>query len=135
MFPESGVYRGRAAIAAYSTQFQDAWADFDYELRDTFEAGDRVVAVLHIRGQESRAGRRLTSKPAGSGTIRDGQAVRRDGIEVVARSAPVVTVRSGRIVEWTVYQEKAAALEAVGWGSSAAPRSSLPLRSDAERTR
>jgi ketosteroid isomerase-like protein len=38
----------------------------------------------------------------------------RDGIEVVARSAPVVTVRSGRIVAWTFYQEKAEALEAVG---------------------
>jgi ketosteroid isomerase-like protein len=38
----------------------------------------------------------------------------RDGIEVVARSAPVVTVRSGRIVAWTLYQEKAEALEAVG---------------------
>ena len=41
----------------------------------------------------------------------------RDGIEVVARSAPVVTVRSGRIVEWTVYQEKAEALQAVGLGN------------------
>jgi ketosteroid isomerase-like protein len=38
----------------------------------------------------------------------------RDGVEAVARSAPVVTVRSGRIVAWTLYQEKADALEAVG---------------------
>jgi ketosteroid isomerase-like protein len=38
----------------------------------------------------------------------------RNGIEVVARSAPVVTVRSGRIVAWTLYEEKADALEAVG---------------------
>ena len=37
-----------------------------------------------------------------------------NGIEGVARSAPVVTVRGGRIVAWTVYQEKAEALEAVG---------------------
>jgi ketosteroid isomerase-like protein len=38
----------------------------------------------------------------------------RGGIEGVARSAPVVTVRSGRIVAWTLYREKAEALEAVG---------------------
>jgi ketosteroid isomerase-like protein len=38
----------------------------------------------------------------------------RDGIEAVARSAPVVTVRSGRIVLCALYQEKAEALDAVG---------------------
>jgi ketosteroid isomerase-like protein len=40
----------------------------------------------------------------------------RDGIEAVVRSAPVVTVRHGRIVAWTLYQDKAQALEAVGLG-------------------
>ena len=38
----------------------------------------------------------------------------RDGIEAVVRSVPVVTVRSGRIVEWRLYQEKAEALRAAG---------------------
>jgi ketosteroid isomerase-like protein len=38
----------------------------------------------------------------------------RDGVAVVARSAPVVTVRGGRIVEWTLYPEKVEALKAVG---------------------
>ena len=77
-FPESGVYRGRAAIAAYSTQFQDAWADFDYELRDTFEAGDRVVAVLHIRGQGKSSGATLDLETGWVWTIRERQAVRCD---------------------------------------------------------
>lgn len=38
----------------------------------------------------------------------------RDGVEGVARSAPVVTVRRGRVVAWTLYEKKADALEAVG---------------------
>jgi ketosteroid isomerase-like protein len=54
------------------------------------EAGDQVVVPNH-------------ASPSG-----------RDGIKVEARSALVATVRRGRIVEWTLYQEKAEALEAVG---------------------
>jgi ketosteroid isomerase-like protein len=77
-FPESSVYRGREAIAAYSTQFQDAWADFDYELRDTFEAGERVVAVLRIRGRGKSSGATLDVEAGWVWTIRDGQAVRCD---------------------------------------------------------
>jgi ketosteroid isomerase-like protein len=77
-FPESGVYRGRAAIAGYARQFQDAWADFDYELCDTFEAGNRVVAVLHIRGQGMSSGARFDLEGGWVWTIRDGQAVRCD---------------------------------------------------------
>lgn len=77
-FPESGVYRGRAAIAAYARQFQDAWAEFDYELRDAFEAGNRVVAVLHIRGQGKLSGAELDVEGGWVWTIRDGQAVRCD---------------------------------------------------------
>ena len=38
----------------------------------------------------------------------------RDGIEAVVRSAPVLTVRHGRIVGWTLYHEKAEALQALG---------------------
>ena len=38
----------------------------------------------------------------------------RDGIEAVVRSAPAVTIRSGRVIAWTLYKQKAEALEAVG---------------------
>jgi len=38
----------------------------------------------------------------------------REGIEVQTQSAFVVTLHSGRVVGWTLYQEKAEALEAVG---------------------
>jgi ketosteroid isomerase-like protein len=38
----------------------------------------------------------------------------RGGIEVDAKSATVATLRGGRLVRWTMYQDKAEALEAVG---------------------
>ena len=38
----------------------------------------------------------------------------RDGIKVETDTAVVVTLRSGRIVEWRLYQERAEALQAVG---------------------
>jgi ketosteroid isomerase-like protein len=38
----------------------------------------------------------------------------RDGIKVEAHAVAVVTLRSGRIVEWRLYQERAEALKAVG---------------------
>jgi hypothetical protein len=38
----------------------------------------------------------------------------RDRIKVEARAVAVVTLRSGRIVEWRLYQERAEALKAIG---------------------
>jgi ketosteroid isomerase-like protein len=38
----------------------------------------------------------------------------RGGIELEATTATVVTIRAGRMVRWTMYQDKAEALKAVG---------------------
>jgi ketosteroid isomerase-like protein len=38
----------------------------------------------------------------------------RDGIEVEARNAHVVTLRDGRIVRWVMYRSRQEALKAVG---------------------
>jgi ketosteroid isomerase-like protein len=38
----------------------------------------------------------------------------RGGIEVEAKSAMVATVRDGCLVRWTMYQDRAEALKAVG---------------------
>jgi ketosteroid isomerase-like protein len=40
----------------------------------------------------------------------------RGGIEVQAKSATVLTLRDGRMVRWTMYQDRAEALKAVGLG-------------------
>ena len=87
---EAGIYHGEQAAQDFWATFYDAFDEVTITPLEFIETGDHVVVP--------------------NSTLLCG----RYGIEVVARSAPVVTVRSGRIVEWTLYQEKAEALEAVG---------------------
>jgi ketosteroid isomerase-like protein len=87
---EAGVYHGEQAAQDFWVTFYGAFDEVTFTPLEFIECGDHVVVP--------------------NSTLLCG----RYGIEVVARSAPVVTVRSGRIVEWTLYQEKTEALEAVG---------------------
>jgi ketosteroid isomerase-like protein len=87
---EAGVYRGDEAIRRFWSTFFDVFDEVTVIPEEFIEVGDRVVVPNRIR-------------------LRG-----RDGIEVQARSASVATIRGGRIVEWTLYQEKAEALEAAG---------------------
>ncbi|MFL5820566.1 MAG: nuclear transport factor 2 family protein [Solirubrobacteraceae bacterium] len=87
---EAGIYRGDEAVRKFWRTFFDVFDEFTVTPEEFIELGDHVVVPNRTRM---------------SG---------RDGIEVYARSAVVHTVRHGRIVEWTLYQEKAEALEAAG---------------------
>jgi ketosteroid isomerase-like protein len=87
--PQQGVYRGRDGQKA----FWDVWLTFDWgeiEMYDITEAGSEVVVpnTTTFRGRE--------------------------GIEVVARSAFVLTVENRQITRYRLFQERAEALEAVG---------------------
>jgi ketosteroid isomerase-like protein len=87
--PQQGVYRGRDGQKA----FWDVWLTFDWgeiEMYDITEAGSEVVVpnTTTFRGRE--------------------------GIEVVARSAFVLTVENGQITRYRLFQERAEALEAAG---------------------
>jgi ketosteroid isomerase-like protein len=70
--------------------FWSTFEDVHIETHGLLEAGSEVVVLntAHMRG--------------------------RDGIEVVARSALVDTVESGKITRLRLFQERAEALEAVG---------------------
>ena len=88
---EAAVVRGRDEIRAYMEQFLEAFEEVRIELEDVFEADEGVVIVenlAHFRG--------------------------RDGIEVTARSAWVITLQNGCQTSLTLYQSKADALKAAG---------------------
>src|SRR5436190_1631207 len=87
---EAGIYRGQQAARDFWNQFLDMFDQVTVTAEEFIELGDRVVVPCRAR------------------------LCGRDGIEVQTRSAYVVTFRDRRIVEWTLYQEKAEALEAVG---------------------
>ena len=88
---EPVVVRGRNEIRAYMERFLEAFEEVRIELEDIFEAEEGVVIaenLAYLRG--------------------------RDGIEVTARSAWVITLQNGRQTSLTLYQSKADALEAAG---------------------
>ena len=88
---EAAVVRGRDEIRAYMEQFLEAFEEVRIELEDVFEADEGVVIVenlAYFRG--------------------------RDGIEVTARSAWVITLLNGCQTSLTLYQSKADALKATG---------------------
>lgn len=87
---EAGIYRGYDACRSLWSTFIDTFDRVSVAADEFIDCGDHVVVPNRAR------------------------AWGRDGIEVAARSVSVVTLRHGRIVGWSLYQEKAEALEAAG---------------------
>ena len=88
--PDAGVYAGHDAIRRFWTNMTDPFDRSTFEPGEFTPCGEHVV--VSIRG-------RMTG---------------RGGIEVEVKTAAVATVRGGKLVRWTMYQDEAEALEAVG---------------------
>jgi ketosteroid isomerase-like protein len=89
--PEAGVYRGHGEVRAFAQRFSEAFEENRIELVDPVEVKDGLVLaenVAYLRG--------------------------RDGIEVQARSAWLITFRDGQQTSLTLYQTRQDALEAAG---------------------
>ena len=87
---EAGIYRGIPAGRDFWGNFLDMFDPFIITPEETIDHGDNVVVALHSR---------LSG---------------RDGIEVETRNTIVVTLRAGCIARWTLYNDHAEALKAVG---------------------
>jgi ketosteroid isomerase-like protein len=87
---EAGIYRGSEAVSRFWNTFFEVFDRVVVTLEELVEHDDDVIVVdrSHMWG--------------------------RDGIEVEARNAHVVTLRGGRIVRWVMYRSRADALKAVG---------------------
>ena len=88
---DAGVYRGLDEIRAFLQECSAAFEEVRFELVDLMEVEDDQVIVenvAYLRG--------------------------RDGIEVEARSAWLITFRDGKQTSLTLYQSKQEALEAAG---------------------
>jgi ketosteroid isomerase-like protein len=88
----AGVYRGHGEIRAFMEEFLATWDEVRIEIVDgPVEVEDGLLIaenVAYLRG--------------------------RDGIEVQARSAWLITIRDGEQTSLTLYQAKQEALEAAG---------------------
>jgi ketosteroid isomerase-like protein len=89
---DAGVYRGHGEIRAFTEGFRATWDEARFEIVDgPVEVEDGLLItenVAYLRG--------------------------RDGIEVQARSAWLITIRDGKQTSLTLYQTKQEALEAAG---------------------
>ena len=88
---DANVYQGYDQIVAFWERFFTAFEDVRAEIVDLQEVEEGVLVVenvAHLRG--------------------------RDGIEVQARSAWLITIRDGEQTSLTLYQTKREALEAAG---------------------
>jgi ketosteroid isomerase-like protein len=90
-FPEAGVFRGREAITAYITAFQEQMHDHRFEVEEVRDLGDTVLALLHE-----------TARGATS------------GIDVDQRPAFVFRFRGGRIIRVRAYLDRREALDSLG---------------------
>jgi ketosteroid isomerase-like protein len=72
-FPESGVYRGIEAVEAYARQFLGEFSEIHYELVETIDSDDHVVANVRITGVGRTSGAEFAVSAWWAGTIHDGK--------------------------------------------------------------
>jgi ketosteroid isomerase-like protein len=84
-------YRGHAGVVRWLEDWSSAWSEFTMAPEEFIDAGERVVAVLRMR-----------AKGRSSGVVLDRQ------------DALVQEVRDGMIVRIDYYNNRSAALKAVG---------------------
>jgi ketosteroid isomerase-like protein len=89
--PDAGEYRGHQGFARWLEDWATPWSEYHLDPKEYVDAGDRVVAVVHM----SATGR-------GSGA------------EVEREDAIVYTVREAKITRLDYYNNKRQALVAAG---------------------
>jgi ketosteroid isomerase-like protein len=89
-FPDAAVYRGYDGLAQWWARFFEAFDELRLEPQDFISVGDRVVVQVHHR---------FRSKA---------------GVELEQDITHVWTLRNGRVIHTTGYNDRSDALEAVG---------------------
>jgi ketosteroid isomerase-like protein len=89
--PTEGTFRGLEGVVSSLVEWLEPWDEHHIEPEEFLEAGDRVLAVIHLTGR--------------------GEA---SGMEIDQRFFQVYEVRSGRIVRMVEFVRRAEALEAAG---------------------
>jgi ketosteroid isomerase-like protein len=84
--PDVGVYHGREGLQEGWRRWRGVWGEYDVEVDDVIEFGDRVLALTSVRA---------TSKGQGLRTELEG--------------ADLFRVRDGLIVEFAIYLDRDAA--------------------------
>jgi ketosteroid isomerase-like protein len=71
-----GVFQGREALRRYYAQWYETFDDIDAETEELIDAGDQVVAMLHVIGRMKGSDATIDMRLGIVYTIRDGLIVR-----------------------------------------------------------
>ena len=78
-FPESGVYPGARAVDAYFEQFRGHFEEFNFEIENAVEAGDKVLALVRLRMRGRDSAGHVDQRAGWVFTLRDGKVLRIEG--------------------------------------------------------
>ena len=75
-WPEKQTYEGLEGAREFMRAWLDAWEDWELELEELRDAGDKVVAILRQRGVAKSTGLEVDMHMAQVFTLRDGKQAR-----------------------------------------------------------
>jgi ketosteroid isomerase-like protein len=75
-WPEQQIYPGVEGAQRFNAEWAAAWDDWELEVEDILDAGERVVVILNQRGCAKATGITVDMRFAQVWTFRDGQATR-----------------------------------------------------------
>jgi ketosteroid isomerase-like protein len=75
-WPGRQVFAGVEGAAEFIAEWADAWDDWEIEVEDYIDAGERVVVIVNQRGRAKGTGVSVEMHFAQVWTFRDGQAIR-----------------------------------------------------------
>ena len=77
-WPEQQRYEGVDGAQRFIDDWTGAWDDWRLEIQEIYDAGDKVVVVVHQRGRGRATGMAVDMVFAQTWTIRDGRLTRMD---------------------------------------------------------
>ena len=75
-WPDQQIYSGVEGAMQFNAEWADAWDDWELEVEEYLEAGERVVVIINQRGRSKATGIPVDMRFAQVWTLRDGQAIR-----------------------------------------------------------
>ena len=78
VLPDTGVYRGRAEIRSFLTDFLASWERFDQTVEEVRREGDRVLVLIHLQATGRGSAADVDARYAHLWTVSEGRGIRVD---------------------------------------------------------
>jgi ketosteroid isomerase-like protein len=75
-WPEQKVYRGYEAVLEFFRAWTEEWDDYHFEVEEIRDAGNQAVVVIRDEGTGKRSGLKLERTHGELWTVRDGKVIR-----------------------------------------------------------